>query len=274
MFLGNLIYKILQSTVDHTIREQPGNNCVNPSALEVLTKRLLQSDTTISDLRAEVRVLQSMVRQLSSENTELRSRLSVASSMNGHQTNEGSTSVRHAHSLSSRHGSQYTTTPTEPTKRGQRPSSMYEPREGLRPVNNWQLLKSQLRDTSESKALEYRLTKATERVTHCIQELWKCIQGPTRAESCVPGADKIRAAVAELTTVLPSGTCSEDITLLHERSAQLQLECAKLQQTITAGETPDLDYYMQKVRSCAYDIAKTIKSLISRFAQNEQLNNN
>lgn len=48
----------------------------------MLTKRLLQSDGTISDLRAEVKVLQTMVEKLNSENHELRARLSQTNSVN------------------------------------------------------------------------------------------------------------------------------------------------------------------------------------------------
>lgn len=52
----------------------------SPAAIDVLTKRLIQSDSTISTLRAEVRVLQGMVEKLNSENNELRTRLSQTNS--------------------------------------------------------------------------------------------------------------------------------------------------------------------------------------------------
>lgn len=51
--------------------------------------------------------------------------------------------------------------------------------------------------------LEQRLQKCTEKVTHCIHDLWQSIQITDKQECCVPSADKIRIAVAELTSIVP-----------------------------------------------------------------------
>lgn len=61
------------------------------------------------------------------------------------------------------------------------------------------------------------------------------------------------------------GSANEDVRLLLNHTSQLQIECSKLQQSAAAGEGVDLDYYIQKVRSCAYDIAKSTKALVTRF---------
>lgn len=48
-----------------------------PSVVEVLKKQLTLSDSTIRDLRGEIRSLQSTVERLSQENCELRSMIQV-----------------------------------------------------------------------------------------------------------------------------------------------------------------------------------------------------
>lgn len=55
----------------------------------------------------------------------------------------------------------------------------------------------------DTKSLEIKLTKCTENITHCISEVWQCIQSPNRSEGCVQGADKIRTAVSELISIIP-----------------------------------------------------------------------
>lgn len=118
-----------------------------PSAVEVLTKRLLQSDTTISDLRAEVRVLQSMVKKLNSENTELRTRLSSTYSViNGSESSDSNSFLRQAsfsHDHNFNNDARLYGHQDVKLKRNQRPTSMYETREGFK-TPNWQLLKHQV----------------------------------------------------------------------------------------------------------------------------------
>lgn len=98
-------------------------------------------------------------------------------------------------------------------KKPQRPSSMYETREGLK-TPNWQALKNMVQKNNEntrntiqgpcSQPLQSReIIAYTEQVTKCIQELWNVIQGAGQ-ENCVPFAGKIRYAVTNLTQALPS----------------------------------------------------------------------
>lgn len=129
-------YAVLPPINQEKIDNPLVSNIAQSSAVDVLTKRLLQSDSTISDLKAEVRVLQSMVKQLSTENTELKTRLSQNYSVaNG---SDASINLRQ----------QVINTSNEiqeqaKLRRNQRPNSMYETREGLR-VPNWHILKQQV----------------------------------------------------------------------------------------------------------------------------------
>lgn len=272
----------------------------SPAAVEVLTKRLLQSDSTISDLRAEVKVLQTMVEKLNSENHELRARLSQTNSVNNSinsvsgsfnlvgQTINGANGIdldmKNQHnSLDNSDGS--SDSDSKSLRRTQRPTSMYETREGIR-INNWQLLKSQgkgydaLRSSlsqsmygDTTNNLEQSVHKYTKNVTHCIQELCYCIQSPHKQEYCVSCAEQIRIAVIELTSIIPHGAAHDNIRLLLDSTTRLLLECESLKQFIVTGEKGEQEYYKQKIRSTAYDIAKATKVLFTKFMQNTGVTN-
>lgn len=110
----------------------------------MLTKRLLQSDTLISDLRAEVRVLQSIVEKLNNENLELRTRLSRAPSMsNGESSSTVASTQDHTYTSEQSIKSDLNTSDLRLNKRNQRPTSMYETREGIRTVG-WKIMKDQV----------------------------------------------------------------------------------------------------------------------------------
>lgn len=114
---------------------------VPDETLQLLTQKLHDSDSTISSLKAEVSNLRVLVEHLSSENHELKSRLSqsgvgglfkdepISSSLNGLSAHVEDEQKAVANGIQSR--------------RSQRPSSMYETREGLK-VPNWQMLKNQV----------------------------------------------------------------------------------------------------------------------------------
>lgn len=71
------------------------NHSIANPEIDVLARKLQDSDSTISDLKAEVVSLKSLVEQLSCENKELRSRLSqaeVRSSLSSHKLNGDSVS--------------------------------------------------------------------------------------------------------------------------------------------------------------------------------------
>lgn len=47
------------------------------------------------------------------------------------------------------------------------------------------------------------VVRHTDHVTKCIQELWTNIRSSEACKAFVPGADKIRTAVVELTAIFP-----------------------------------------------------------------------
>lgn len=118
--------------------------------LEQLTKQLRNSDSTITDLRSEVAKLRQCVKTLQNENFELKSRLSQRTPfMNGDsgfdsleyigenqiaETTQGLPNGKNGDEIDLRH-----------RKPNQRPTSMYETREGINKVSNWHALKAQVR---------------------------------------------------------------------------------------------------------------------------------
>ncbi|KAG8233086.1 hypothetical protein J437_LFUL013086 [Ladona fulva] len=142
--------------------------------------------------------------------------------------------------------------------------------------------------------------KKTEHVTKRIQELWSSMQ-EERQEAFVPCADGVKNAVTELTSIFPKNPLDKQIRLvlkqLQDDTCRLQSECVSLQSTYdsTANvsvenslsprstsplsasmsessmtgtkEVPCLDraHFLQQVRSCAYDIAKATKTLVTKF---------
>ena len=51
--------------------------------------------------------------------------------------------------------------------------------------------------------LSEEVTRRTDHVTRRIQELWLAMQDLSKKDSFVPCAERIRVAVAELTTIFP-----------------------------------------------------------------------
>ena len=64
----------------NAVKKDSNDNTVCAADLELMTKKLEVSDTTISSLKQEVNTLRAMVEKLNSENSHLKSRLSHAES--------------------------------------------------------------------------------------------------------------------------------------------------------------------------------------------------
>ncbi|XP_063238160.1 ARF GTPase-activating protein GIT1 isoform X2 [Bacillus rossius redtenbacheri] len=157
----------------------------------------------------------------------------------------------------------------------QRPTSMYEPREGLfhRGAPASRSSKWDKRREAPGSAATHSLchcagpgradvVRCTDQVTKRVQELWASTQGLGRGEGFAPCADRVREAVQELTALFSQAAVDEDIraalTTLAGSAARLQAECT--------GAVPaaDKSCFLQQVRSCAYDIAKATKHLVTR----------
>ncbi|KAF5306145.1 hypothetical protein FQR65_LT07421 [Abscondita terminalis] len=262
-----------------------GDKAVPNSELHSLAKKLQDSDSTISDLKAEVSSLKSLVDQLSFENQELRARLSNvdhtsfgSKNLNGDNVSQSLEGFLFGSSrdspdsvlINGQAGDRAAELDLKQSRKGQRPSSMYETREGLK-TPNWQTLKNQIKQSENPRGTtqslyagpkNQKIMHCTEQVTKGIQQLWQCIQGPQR-EDCLNCADKIKTAVKQLTSVTNGG---EVTRRLLDGASRLQTECASLQMSSKNGDTHKIDCYLQQVRLCAYEIAKDTKILVTQYS--------
>lgn len=237
----------IQSTLDKTLE---GNSL---AVEQDLRKKLNTANACIEDLRMELQRMQTMVHKLETENAELRRMVPHSMSIplpNGHESE-----------------------PVLQSSHIQRPSSMYEPREGLR-SSPWTNPKNQVFQSSVlTMPLPEEVMRRTDQVTKRIQELWVSMQeqgAPVlNRDTFVPCAERIRVAVAELTAIFPKNPTDEAIRTalraLITNTTRLQTDCAGLQSSMGT----DRALYLQQVRSTAYDIAKATKQLVSTQIQQQ-----
>ncbi|PSN45039.1 ARF GTPase-activating protein GIT2 [Blattella germanica] len=265
---------------------------------ENIKKQLAASETEMGDLRNEVQILQTAVKNLVRENSELRSIIQHAGLTLPHPSTSSLCSTQ----LPNGHGAEVEPmTDMKSFSRGssQRPASMYEPREGLvrsgspscaikqpvgneydspsslvRPVLTQSLYQCSSPDglagSSSALPLTEEVERRTNQVTKRIQELWASMQDLEGRDAFVPCAERIRLAVNELSAIFPKNPSDETIRQalrqMHNNSLRLQSECAGLQRSVgDAGQVSEQAFYLQQVRSCAYDIAKATKQLVTMF---------
>lgn len=124
--------------------------------------------------------------------------------------------------------------------------------------------------------------QCTEHVTEGIKQLWRCIQGTSARDECVQCADRIRIAVANLTTAITNVSSAfrvctkllarlqdggkDVIKRLHESSTRLCNECSDLRTAHKSDNVQQIDHYLQQVRLCAYEIAKDTKLLVTSYS--------
>ncbi|KAG7224024.1 hypothetical protein INR49_015281 [Caranx melampygus] len=104
----------------------------------------------------------------------------------------------------------------------------------------------------------------TEQITKNIQELLRAAQ-ETKHESFLPCSEKICMAVTEMAALFPKRPSSETVRgslcLLTSSASRLHGECQK-----AADHNPcpsDIQLVTQQVIQCAYDIAKAAKQLVT-----------
>ncbi|KAK4875771.1 hypothetical protein RN001_012193 [Aquatica leii] len=268
-----------------SVLKSDAEKVIENSELHSLAKKLQDSDSTIMDLKAEVSSLKTLVDQLSLENQELRARLSNVDQtgfdvkkLNGDnvsQSLEGfffgnSKNTSHSVIVNGQTADGSIEIDLKQSRKGQRPSSMYETREGLK-TPNWQTLKNQIKQSENPRGITQSLYAGpknqtvmhyTEQVTKGIQQLWQYIQGPQR-QDCVSCADRIKTAVKQLTSVANGG---EVTRRLLDGASRLHNECASLQLSSKNGDTQNIEHYLQQVRLCAYEIAKDTKMLVTQYS--------
>nr|CAD7261755.1 unnamed protein product [Timema shepardi] len=325
--------------VDEIKQKMASRTQVTSGALSVMEenfkKQLAASEKEINDLKTEVRVLQTTVENLARENTELRGYIQRAGlALPPPSTPSSSPSpLPNGHEIES----EPERVPEVKSSKipGQRPASMFEPREGLlhrgvgQPphyvsassnMTKWDKIRSntdakpkaligqesapkpppplkdytckkQKRDPvgSEydspsnlirpvvtqslyhcSSPVPEEVVRRTDQVTKRIQELWASMQEPNRRDAFVPCAEKIKEAVTELTAIFPQNPGDDNIRSalisLTGSTARLQTECAGLQySTRETLHSSERTFFLQQVRSCAYDIAKATKQLVTKY---------
>lgn len=220
-----------------------------------LRKKLDAANACIADLRVELENSKALIQKLEGENAELRRLVPHSINMplpNGHELESV---LQPAHS--------------------QRPSSMYEPREGLR-SSPWSNPKNQIFQSSAlTMPLQEEVMLRTDQVTKRIQELWVSMQEQgapvVNRDTFVPCAERIRVAVAELTAIFPKNPSDESLRnalrALISNTTRLQTDCTGLQNSMGT----ERNMFLQQVRSTAYDIAKATKQLVSSQIQQQQL---
>ncbi|XP_054011690.1 ARF GTPase-activating protein GIT1 [Hylaeus anthracinus] len=247
-----------------------------PSVVEVLKKQLTLSESTVRDLREQIHTLQNTVEKLTHENNELKKMIHMKEStdgiINGHVGGEQEPELEPVLDIK-----------TSLNRSNQRPASMYETREGLRKPSSWSTTICQTKRDPETMSRgntqslwacgapslppSEEVTRRTEQVTRRIQELWMAMQDPKQREAFVPCAERIRVAVAELTAIFPQNPIEENIRSalrqLNGNTGRLQAECSGLQRC--TSDVEHMDRCLQQVRSCAYDIAKATKLLVTQF---------
>lgn len=247
--------KLLQPQSGEPFGTTPSLNETNPdtpstSAEQELRIELNSANACINELKTELQKMQIVVQKLEAENSELR-RMRSNPLPNGHEAE-----------------------PVLQSAHVQRPSSMYEPREGLR-ASPWGNTKNQVFQNSMlTMPLPEEVMRKTDQVTKRIQELWVSMQEQSspglNRDIFVPCAERIRVAVAELTAIFPKTPSDEAIQsslrALINNTSRLQTECAGLENSMG----PERSMFLQQVRSTAYDIAKATKVLVSTQIQQQQ----
>ncbi|CAH1112515.1 unnamed protein product [Psylliodes chrysocephalus] len=250
--------------------------------LEQLTKQLKNSDNTITDLRQEVLKLRHCVKQLQTENTELKGRLSHSKFSSRANGDSGFDSLEY---IAENHGSDEGLTngisadeiDFRKNKKTQRPSSMYETREGISKVPYWHAMKNQMKqnDSRGTQSLysspqnRETILQCTEQITRTIQELCKAIQEPDK-EECVTSAEKVKVSVVRLASVLPKvlETEADRLKLMVELVSRLQPECSALQISNQTSDMKSVEQHFGNIRDIAFHLAKFTKDIVTKYSSN------
>ncbi|KAL4714095.1 hypothetical protein ACJJTC_008449 [Scirpophaga incertulas] len=270
----------------------PSGSHEKKDEIENLRKELDSRDSTITELKNQLKNLQTIVEQLTKENSVLKTSSveddqSVASQVSMCESvscGEGSSKLpERGRSLEADQSlTEDEADLRHSLKSAPRPVSMFEAREG--PKNNWQVTKHQLATlsglgsltpvnagTEEVLPSSDMVHRRAEPVTRAIQELWAAARdaadqtsdlGDQRLEQAsdqcrlAERCADTRRAVRALLALFPQN-CSERslrvvLQSLRAASEELSLACA--------GAAPLAD-----VRAAAYDLAKATKLLVTHF---------
>ncbi|XP_038215842.1 ARF GTPase-activating protein GIT2 [Zerene cesonia] len=240
--------------------------------VETLKKELDSRDTTITELKNQLKNLQTIVEQLTKENSVLKTSSidddSISQVSISEDTKERGRSMDQQLGGAGEGG--------EDVKVKTRPVSMYETREG--PRNNWQVTKHQLTSIpglersltqgalefggsslmdidASSEPLNAEVVQArAEAVTRAIQELWSAAR--LQRARLPERAAAVRRAAAALLALFPltcvDASLEQVVSELRTASEELAIACT--------AQAP-----IDQVRTAAYDLAKATKLLVTHF---------
>ncbi|XP_056640108.1 ARF GTPase-activating protein Git [Diorhabda sublineata] len=248
--------------------------------LEQLTKQLKNSDSTITDLRSEVMKLRQQVKVLQTENSELKSRLThgkITTRANGDSGFDSLEYIPENRDNEETLPNGVTTDDVDlrKNKRSQRPSSMYETREGISKVPYFHAIKNQLKQ-SDSRGTQSlysspqnreTILQCTEQITRTIQHLCKTIQEPGQ-EECVTSSEKVKVSVCKLASFLPKESEGERMKLMLELVSRLQPECLALQTSHKNNDVKSTELHFCNIRDIAFHLAKFTKDIITKYSSN------
>ncbi|XP_041977492.1 ARF GTPase-activating protein GIT2 [Aricia agestis] len=264
---------------EHSTSVQTQDAPPTTDEIETLRKELDSRNSTINELKNQLKSLQTIVEQLTKENSVLKtSSVDDEHSVASHTSDSADLDLSPDREPPAPAPAAAPPTPRAP----QRPVSMFEAREG--PKNNWQVTKHQL---TTIPVLERSLTQSVleggarggggggaggaaaggeggaeagevqvraEAVTRCIQELWACARtSRARLPDCAANIE--RAVDALLALFPPSGT---DAGLQHVLD---ELRAAGDAAAAACGSRAPIE----RVRASAYDLAKAVKLLLTRY---------
>lgn len=222
---------------------------------------------------SEITQLKSVVKQLSTENSALKSQY-VESPTNSS-----------LYTVPLRIDINGTENETEPVSDGQsssqslskRPVSMYEQRLGLygNRAPEFRATTSMYQMAADKSSVELmqpfseEVKHRTDLVTKRLKEICQALQDVTDKGAFVPCAERLRIAVAELIAIFPMQTSNDivktAIQALNEYTSRIQQESDHLQKSLIAVDDSAANHYMQEVRNCALQIASATKALVVQF---------
>nr|CAI5825068.1 unnamed protein product [Callosobruchus analis] len=249
--------------------------------LEQLTKQLKNSDNTITDLKNEVLKLRQYVKVLQTENSMLKNKLSQTKASPRANGDSGFDSLEHISETdlgSVQNGRVADEVDFRHSRRNQRPTSMYETREGITKVSNWHVMKNQLkygdptRNTMHSSYVSTQdretVLQCTEQITRTIQNLCRSIQDPEK-EECVSSAEGVKLAIIRLASHLPKETEAERMKQMIDFVSKLQPECQALQSSHKNNDSTSVDVHFGNIRDIAFHLAKITKDVVTKYSSSQ-----
>ncbi|XP_026329179.1 ARF GTPase-activating protein GIT2 isoform X2 [Hyposmocoma kahamanoa] len=241
-----------QST-DFDVRRSPSHaqTDAHPQEIESLKKELNSRDSTITELKNQLKNLQSIVEQLTKENSVLKtssiddeSVTSLVESTNGN-----------AESKPQERGKSLDTELTKSEDDAKQLKCTQRPLTTLSSLDR-SLTQSVLEGAGELDAppTAELVQRRAEGVTRGISELWAAArdQHPRLAER----ADVIRHAVNSLLLIFPQTSTNRELNLIL---TDLRVACEEVTLACNAPSP------LHEVRAAAYDLAKATKTLVTHF---------